>query len=440
MNHHPSHHQDDLSEPPASAESTILVGILGVLLCGVAAASALFQAPPDSSITGIRVAITVLGLIIAGCAITMRPQGFEGWGLFTVAAVLAIFGFPQSWDSFRLVARVAAAVSGVGLLLVAAPIKIRMGVISAVVLVHFGGIMTAVTNPQPQPWLGGQLWMKAYRPYLQFVYLNNAYQFYSPDPGPASELWFMIEYRSNDPETPLKAEEQKKWFKIARRPEDMRDPLGQAYYRRLSLTEYATHLQMNYVLPPYLSREIEQNRLRPGQLSIHPQVHINNQYREPAEAVRIMRIPSYIRHVAHIHQREDARIVNVKLYRVLHSVVPLEQYVGVLDRDTRINNKLGPFDPTTYSPYFMGDYNIRGELHNPKAEEDAPYIRDPLLYWLIPILESEERGTYRRNRESKDMDRLHMDRLSDEEYGRWFHDAVMQHAGSSHRLRKGGNP
>ena len=35
------------------------------------------------------------------------------------------------------------------------------------------------------------------------MYLNNAYHFYSPDPGPATYVWFRIFYISNevDPET-----------------------------------------------------------------------------------------------------------------------------------------------------------------------------------------------------------------------------------------------
>ena len=57
---------------------------------------------------------------------------------------------------------------------------------------HFAGIISAITSPQPTPWLTGQLWARVFRPHLEFSYVNNAYQFYSPQPGPAEILWFCI--------------------------------------------------------------------------------------------------------------------------------------------------------------------------------------------------------------------------------------------------------
>ncbi len=61
--------------------------------------------------------------------------------------------------------------------------------------------MTAVTAVEP-PGADGSLafrwlWGKVYRPYLQFFYLNNAYHFYSPEPGPPVLVWFRIDYTDN---------------------------------------------------------------------------------------------------------------------------------------------------------------------------------------------------------------------------------------------------
>src|SRR5262249_51727018 len=33
-------------------------------------------------------------------------------------------------------------------------------------------------RPSPSPWLSTQIWTRIYRPYLEFLYLNNAYHFY----------------------------------------------------------------------------------------------------------------------------------------------------------------------------------------------------------------------------------------------------------------------
>ena len=63
---------------------------------------------------------------------------------------------------------------------------------SLLVLYHFAGIFSAITSPPPTPWLTGQFWARVFRPHLEFSYVNNAYQFYSPQPGPAQVLWFCI--------------------------------------------------------------------------------------------------------------------------------------------------------------------------------------------------------------------------------------------------------
>ena len=69
--------------------------------------------------------------------------------------------------------------------------------------------------------------------------MNNAYQFYSPDPGPASEVWACIEFGppGEAKEGERKVQPVHRWMKVPKRPQHWRDPLGQTYYRRLALTE-----------------------------------------------------------------------------------------------------------------------------------------------------------------------------------------------------------
>src|SRR5438045_224861 len=82
--------------------------------------------------------------------------------------------------------------------LVLLPRPARRVVLSLLLLVHFAGILTAVTAVDPQggsaPWVSRQLFARVYRPYLGFMYLSNAYHFYSPNPGPPTLLWFRIQY------------------------------------------------------------------------------------------------------------------------------------------------------------------------------------------------------------------------------------------------------
>ena len=35
---------------------------------------------------------------------------------------------------------------------------------------------------------------KPFRPYLDFLFLSSAYQFFAPDPGPTSLIWFRVRY------------------------------------------------------------------------------------------------------------------------------------------------------------------------------------------------------------------------------------------------------
>src|SRR5262249_29843751 len=74
--------------------------------------------------------------------------------------------------------------------LAAVPWNVRRTVISGVIVLHFAGIASAALSPPPSPFIVQQLWTRIFRPYLEFMYLNNAYHFYAPDPGPASYLWF----------------------------------------------------------------------------------------------------------------------------------------------------------------------------------------------------------------------------------------------------------
>ena len=48
------------------------------------------------------------------------------------------------------------------------------------------GLANAITSPPATPWLTTQTWVRLFRPHLEFCYVNNAYQFYSPQPGPAA--------------------------------------------------------------------------------------------------------------------------------------------------------------------------------------------------------------------------------------------------------------
>src|SRR5207244_2073818 len=123
---------------------------------------------------------------------------FIGLLIGSLACFLASEAFHEiPWDSAALLFRVGTVLAAVGALVVLLPPFGRKIIASLFILFHFGGILTAVTSVSPAPWLSTQIWTTVYRPYLFFLWMNNAYHFYSPEPGPANLMWFCIEYESD---------------------------------------------------------------------------------------------------------------------------------------------------------------------------------------------------------------------------------------------------
>src|SRR5205807_9217271 len=83
------------------------------------------------------------------------------------------------------------------------------------------------------PWIIQQLWARVYQPYLEFMYLNNAYHFYAPEPGPASYVWCRMFFE--DPQGKLWAH----WIKIPDVDEKgwHKNTLALEYQRMLAVTE-----------------------------------------------------------------------------------------------------------------------------------------------------------------------------------------------------------
>jgi hypothetical protein len=417
----------------------------GVIAIGLAATAAIFGAifrTGDSApgwvntyLAPARVILSVLGMVLAGCAVSMRPRWAGSWALGAAGCLLAGFGLPASWYSFRLVAFAFTGVGVVGAIVAVTPPAWRIIPASAAVLFHFSGIWSAVTQPYPSPELTQQLWVAVFRPYLQFAYLNNAYQFYSPDPGPASELWFCIEYEpkagdavetDGDGNPKLDDEGQPtykktvKWIKIPRRPRDFKDPLGQAYYRRLSLTENVSnpttpHTQM----PPKVMTELQQRRnVRSDIPLFENDIPLYMQCRIPSDFIQGILMPSFVRHVAEDNQRGDRKISGIKVYRVLHKIVLTKDSVGAQEgyNFRYFTRPFDPYEPTMYLPYYYGEYNTAGEMK---------VLNDPMLYWAVPIVRNSGISTTEFEKHGL------VTKLSD--YHRLYTDYVSIHAGSDHK-------
>jgi hypothetical protein len=350
------------------------VGV-GVALAALAAAVGVaVENKPDEWSANAAATVGVVGMVVAGYAISRRPKDSITLLLAGLTAGLASFATNPAWDSIRLMQQVmgvtAAIVAGIVLL----PPTAQRVAFSLMILYHFVGIMTAITSPPPQPWLTGQLWTRIFRPHLEFSYVNNAYQFYSPQPGPAQILWFCIvgeDQRDKGETGALWQDTQLKtrWYKTPIKGE-MLDPLGIEYFRRLSLTERAN--QISGVAPSteaYLARKslAQDFQFQPDMLELA-------QYRSPTEHGRHI-LQGYAEHVAKVlgtgRKYPDGTPVpvhDIKVYLTEHEMLLQQDFQKAKD----------PYAPETYRPIFMGQFDGKGQ---PLMSVDDR----KMLYWLVPI-------------------------------------------------------
>lgn len=336
----------------------------------------------------VRFGLLAVGLLAGGIAVAIRPRSALVLGLAAAIALAASITGPSSeWDSARMVLRILAAVATAAAVLVLLPRRWGRAAFSLLILFHFGGITVAVTSPD-QNWVSNQLWYYVYRPYLQFMYLNNAYHFYAPEPGPTPLLWFCIEYEPDQDGRNLR------WIKVpaldadgtARRPDGSRLWPNLEYTRRLSLAEGANlpRNPPNALVLQFLLAQRQQAGQR-RHIPMRDDIYADLQYREPSDTSKVY-IQSYARHVAHTFRHElkpNLKVKSVKVYKVIHQLVNAQFLAQGMD----------PSEPMLYWPFFMGEFDPDGNLIVPpdaikftNPDTNREELRDPFLYWLIPIV------------------------------------------------------
>jgi hypothetical protein len=298
--------------------------------------------------------LVLIGLITTAVGVVIRPQSPVVLGVAAMSGLVAC-GAMRIWDSAQLFLAVLSAFTAFAAFLMVLPRVARRVIVSLMIVFHFGGILTAVTSVPPQPWLSSIVWTCFYRPYLEFMYLNNAYHFYSPEPGHGAMVWFYVKY----------ADDTGRWFKI---PNYGDNPLVLEYQRRLSLAE-----SVNQLTPPGpVPFDLESRRRLTGarqDIPLHPDIAVPLQFRVPLPFSKRM-LETYARHVARtVKHPTDTTIavVGVRIYRVVHQILTPKEMASGED----------PTDLIHYYPYYQGEFTLDGRLKDPA---------DPYLYWLIPIV------------------------------------------------------
>lgn len=353
--------------PPWSPSTVMFTSVLGTGLVG---AATVFSLAPGLDI--VRVFLVFLGAVLAGSAISMRPNLWWAWAMGAGASLLAVAGLPSSWDSYQLFFTVLTVVAAVGAGAALLPQFWRYVLVSAVILFHFIGIFMAATSPPTSPWLTDQLFRRVFNPYLQFVYLRNAYHFYSPEPGPASVVAYLIKTENGVDPVTHKKKYKTKWYVTPTRPASIRDPMGLGYYRLLSLNEQLARGSHTLAMPTGDFEKTEmwyRRQMKTNIIPYHPLESTLVQYKLPSTDVVRYLLPSYASHVIlyNTADKDEAARTTVKIYRLEHRDLPYEQ----------MGSGQNPYHPSTYRPFFLGEFDVFGKLVNPQEE---------MLYWMLPVV------------------------------------------------------
>ena len=364
--------------PPPSPAHVYRWGAIGLCLTATAAVLGLASGETGTSLLStIRLVLVASGALIAGSALSLRPALPIAWLISAAAAAVGSVGLPEHWDSIRMFARVAAGAAVAGALLAAVSIVVRFVLISVAVTYHFFSIFLATTWPDPTPWFTQQVGTRFVLPYIQFVYLKNAYHFYSPEPGSASHMFFLIVYDKIDPKT---GKPEAEWVTMPDRKTHWKDPMGLSYFRRLSLTEQASQSMPGISEQTAEWREIDARRAAVAQgahpntpaIPYSPREMDPIQYRMPRYDITRYLLPSYAAHLLHRHSTPERKAKTVRIYRLDH---PIPSLLEFSQRDWN------PHHPLGFKPFYYGEFAL-----TPDGDAALTDKQDPMLYWLVPIL------------------------------------------------------
>jgi hypothetical protein len=378
------------------------------------------------------------GLLTLGIAVALRfrslgedrAQRLRSGGFVAVATagpLIASLTLNPAWDTVILFLRFLVIVGVVGAVLACLSVPWRRAFISLLVLFHFSALFVNVLSAQPGSghtmWLASQLWLRVYRPYLEFLHLTNAFHFFAPEPGPSFQLWFHLDY----------ADGSGRWVKLPQRDTAV---TALEFHRQLRLTDKASQTRdfLDELFPNL--EDLHQQRVSGGVLRVAVPVGdvFANGWQGPLAVLPALAVPiepiiptplqdfhaqyalptvdsghlvsAYVRHVAREHAQADgspAWLTGIKVYRVLHRFPTPAEVANGLPLD----------DPTLLLAFFDGEFDAAGKLKGKfdeqgrltteldrrhgffkfpsyligynKAGQAAVKYRDPYLYWLIPI-------------------------------------------------------
>lgn len=208
-------------------------------------------------------------------------------------------------------------------------------IVSLVVFLHLGAIIIYVIGA------GGPFVMKQasswIRPYLKMMWLDNAYRFYAPNPGPTEVIWYRLQY--DDGST--------RWTQLPKRED---------FYFRMP---FQRHMSIALLA----SMMIEKEAIKPAEDAASvANILVNNSvsYKTVLTAAAEVYFRSYARHIARKEARHPTRgsqLVSMDCY--------MTHYGIRLPYDMRMNMDM--YDPRTLQIQFIATYSPDGTMSNFEA-------------------------------------------------------------------------
>lgn len=203
-------------------------------------------------------------------------------------------------------------------------------VVSLVVLVHLAALFSCVLAG------GGPFAMKQvcvlFRPYLRFMWLDNAYRFYAPEPGPTEVLWYYLKYEDGSG----------RWYQVPRR-EDF--TLRMPFQRYMSIALLASSLTDSQAIP--LKDDPEARALALAQNRVKVKTVL--------DARGLIYFRSYARHIARTHATHPhtgARLLAMDVYRAIYYIRSPYQ----------IRQNMDMYDPRLVGVIYYDTFDTAGNL------------------------------------------------------------------------------
>jgi hypothetical protein len=240
------------------------------------------------------------------------------------------------------------------------PVWVKL-LVSLVILFHISAILAHVLS-------GGRpliMLMAAskYRPYLKTMWLDNAYRFYAPDPGPTEVIWYKMVYEDGSTQ----------WTQVPPRREDVY--LRMPYQRHMSIALLASMMNEQQLIKPK------------DDLNSAVSILVNQQatVRTVLTAVGEIYFRSYARHIARLyahHPESQSPLAYMECYFV--------QYL--IRTPAEMRRQMDMFDPRKLRIQFVSCFTPAGQMANFeqgfKTREADDLFVELTQNEIVPLLEA----------------------------------------------------